>query len=74
MTFGELNDVAKHKDFKVFNDAELVVGIAIPGGNTYTRKQIAIVQNSLYNRFCARYRIYGLWVKIYDTFQIRWLP
>ena len=40
MTFGELNDVAKHKDFKVFNDAELVVGIAIPGGNTYTRKQI----------------------------------
>lgn len=40
MTFGELNDVAQHKDFKVFNDAELVVGIAVPGGNTYTRKQI----------------------------------
>ena len=40
MTFGELNDVAQHKDFKVFNDAELVVGIAVPEGNTYTRKQI----------------------------------
>ena len=40
MEFGELNDVAQHKDFKVFNDAELVVGIAIPGGNAYTRKEI----------------------------------
>ena len=40
MRFGELNDVAQHKDFKVFNDAELVVGIAVPGGNAYTRKQI----------------------------------
>jgi aspartyl-tRNA synthetase len=40
MEFGELNDVAQHKDFKVFNDAELVVGIAIPGGNSYTRKEI----------------------------------
>ncbi|PNW30149.1 aspartate--tRNA ligase [Formosa algae] len=40
MQFGELNAVAQHKDFKVFNDAELVVGIAIPGGNSYTRKEI----------------------------------
>lgn len=40
MEFGELNDVAKHKDFKVFNDAELVVGIAVPGANAYTRKEI----------------------------------
>lgn len=40
MEFGELNDVAKHKDFGVFNDAELVVGIAVPGGNEYTRKEI----------------------------------
>ncbi len=40
MEFGELNEVAQHKDFKVFNDAELVVGIAVPGGNTYTRKEI----------------------------------
>lgn len=40
MEFGELNDVAQHKDFKVFNSAELVVGIAIPGGNKYTRKEI----------------------------------
>lgn len=40
MEFGELNDVAQHKEFKVFNDAELVVGIAIPGGGSYTRKEI----------------------------------
>ena len=40
MEFGELNDVAQHKDFKVFNTAELVVGIAIPGGNSYSRKEI----------------------------------
>ncbi len=40
MVFGELNDVAQHKDFNVFNAAELVVGIAVPGGNSYTRKEI----------------------------------
>jgi aspartyl-tRNA synthetase len=40
MEFGELNDVAKHKDFAVFNNSELVVGIAVPGAASYTRKQI----------------------------------
>ncbi len=40
MEFGELNDVAQNKEFKVFNDAELVVGIAVPGGASYTRKEI----------------------------------
>ncbi len=40
MEFGELNTVAQHKDFNVFNSAELVVGIAVPGGNSYTRKEI----------------------------------
>ena len=40
MQFGELNAVAQHKDFGVFNNAELIVGIAVPGGNTYTRKEI----------------------------------
>ncbi|WP_298541817.1 aspartate--tRNA ligase [uncultured Aquimarina sp.] len=40
MKFGELNEVAQHKDFKVFNDAELVVAIAVPGGASYTRKEI----------------------------------
>lgn len=40
MEFGELNEVAQHKEFKVFNDAELVVGIAVPGGASYTRKEI----------------------------------
>jgi len=40
MAFGELNAVAQHKAFNVFNTAELVVGIAVPGGNAYTRKEI----------------------------------
>ena len=40
MQFGELNSVAQHKEFGVFNSAELVVGIAIPGGAFYTRKEI----------------------------------
>ena len=40
MRFGELNEVTQHKDFGVFNAAELVVGIAVPGGNNFTRKEI----------------------------------
>ena len=40
MKFGELNNITQHKEFSVFNNAELVVGIAVPGGNKYTRKEI----------------------------------
>jgi len=40
MKFGELNAVAQHKDFPVFNSAELVVGIAVPGCASYSRKEI----------------------------------
>ena len=40
MQFGELNEVAQNKDFGVFNSAELVVGIAVPGCASYTRKEI----------------------------------
>jgi aspartyl-tRNA synthetase len=40
MEFGELNEVAQHKDFPVFNAAELVVGIAAHGASEYTRKEI----------------------------------
>ena len=40
MEFVELNEVCQHKDFNVFNSAELVIGIAVSGGNTFTRKQI----------------------------------
>ena len=40
MEFGELNQVTKHKEFNVFNTAELVVGIAVPGANNFTRKEI----------------------------------
>lgn len=40
MEFGELNAVAQHKDFGIFNDAELVVGIAVPDAASFTRKEI----------------------------------
>lgn len=40
MEFVELNDLTKGKDFKIFDDAELVVGINVEGCAEYTRKQI----------------------------------
>ena len=40
MQFGELNHVSQHKEFNVFNSAELVVGIAVPNGNSFSRKDI----------------------------------
>ncbi|MEO8254055.1 MAG: aspartate--tRNA ligase [Flavobacterium sp.] len=40
MEFGELNEFTQHKEFPVFNAAELVVGIAVPGAGNYTRKEI----------------------------------
>jgi aspartyl-tRNA synthetase len=40
MKFGELNAVAQHKEFPVFNAAELVVGFAAPNCASYTRKEI----------------------------------
>lgn len=40
MQFGELNTIAQHKEFNVFNQAELVVGIAVPGAASFTRKEI----------------------------------
>ena len=40
MKFVELNEVAKNRDFNVFNNSELVVGFLIEGGNSFTRKDI----------------------------------
>lgn len=40
MQFVELNDVVKGKGFKVFDEAELVVGICAEGCGEYTRKQL----------------------------------
>ncbi len=39
MKFGELNDLAQNKGFGVFDSQELVVGIAVPGCASYSRKQ-----------------------------------
>ena len=40
MEFAELNELAKNKGFNVFDQQELIVGIAVPGAASYTRKQI----------------------------------
>ncbi len=40
MEFGEITDLAKGHDFKIFDEQELIVGIAAEGCNAYTRKDI----------------------------------
>jgi aspartyl-tRNA synthetase len=40
MKFVEINDLAQNKGFGVFDNAELVVGICVPGCAGYTRKQL----------------------------------
>lgn len=40
MEFVELNELVQGKDFKIFDEAELVVGINVEGCADYTRKQI----------------------------------
>ncbi len=45
MKFVELNKLAQGKGFNVFDEQELVVGIAVPGAATYTRKEIDFLVN-----------------------------
>ena len=40
MRFVELNDVLQGKEFKVFNEAELIIGIKAEGCGNYSRKQL----------------------------------
>lgn len=40
MEFGQLNEVAQNKGFQVFDQQELIVGIAVPKAAGFTRKQI----------------------------------
>lgn len=40
MELTRLNQWAQHKEFSVFNEAEYVVGIAVPGANSFTRKEL----------------------------------
>ena len=40
MQFNEMNDIVKGKDFKVFDDAELIIGINAENCAGFTRKQI----------------------------------
>ncbi len=40
MKFIELNDITQHKDFNIFNSAELVVGFVVKSGNSFSRKDL----------------------------------
>ncbi len=40
MEFAELNELAQNKGFNVFDQQELVVGIAVPGAASFTRKEL----------------------------------
>ncbi len=40
MMFRNLSDIVKDKGFKLFDEAEYVVGICVPGCGEYTRKQL----------------------------------
>ncbi len=40
MKFTEINDLAQNKGFKVFDEAELVVGIKVDGCGNYSRKEL----------------------------------
>lgn len=40
MKFKNLTQLVKGKDFKVFDEAECIVGICVPGCGEYTRKQL----------------------------------
>ena len=40
MEFIEMNEIVQNKGFKVFDDAELVLGICAKGAGEYTRKQL----------------------------------
>lgn len=40
MKFKQMTDLVKGKDFKGFDEAEVVVGIGVPGCADYTRKQL----------------------------------
>ena len=40
MKFIEMNDVCQQNDFVVFDSAELVVGINVKGGSSFTRKEL----------------------------------
>ncbi|MEN8815252.1 MAG: aspartate--tRNA ligase [Nonlabens sp.] len=40
MEFADISAFAKAGEFKIFNEAELVVALAVPGGESMTRKEI----------------------------------
>jgi len=40
MKFVEITEISKYNGFKVFDDAEIIVGICVPGCGEYSRKQL----------------------------------
>ena len=40
MKFIEMNDVCQGSEFSIFNEAELIIGICVKGGASFTRKEL----------------------------------
>ena len=49
MKFIEMNDVCQKNDFVVFDSSELVVGINVKGGSSFTRKQLDMLTDFVKN-------------------------
>jgi hypothetical protein len=60
MEFGELNAVAQNKEFAVFNTAELVVGIAVPGEKKPTLMGQTSTSRCFRNGLCEMQRRWNL--------------
>lgn len=45
MEFSDLTAIAQHREFMVFDSAEVVLGICVPGAAEYTRKQLDELTN-----------------------------
>ena len=40
MKFVEMNDVCQGSEFSIFNEAELIIGLCVKGGSSFTRKEL----------------------------------
>jgi len=62
MKFADLTAIAKNKDFKVFNDAETVVGFPAAGMLEYSKKQLKELEDLAKSQICGGTGLF--WVKV----------
>ncbi len=66
MKFADLTAIAKNKDFKVFNDAETVVGFPAAGMLEYSKKQLKELEDLAKSQICGGTGLF--WVKVENMF------